>query len=147
MKFNITKHKFIKKDNLSKVLTLHWDYREYRRRRNWTSLQIKLNEATNWLYNNIGIDLFDINTITSSVNSVKLFEQMTMFRYSNIIIPDSPPANFKFDEISVDVNYLGILSDRYIVMVDVNIEDDCIYVGTQENPNLCKILITYEPSL
>jgi hypothetical protein len=138
MNFKITKHKFIQEekpnvDIIEEALMLRWDYRGHTYHngyslREWIqTLQTKINESANWLYSNMGIDLFEINTITSSVTGIMLFEEMPMFSFD----PNTYNQN----------GYLGILGGRYMVVLDRDVQDDHIYVGTQEHPRLCKIFI------
>lgn len=135
MDFKITKHKFINKPeqevNLYEALIVRWDYHGNQGRvtqREWIqTLFTKINECTNWLYVNLNIDLFEVNTITTSLTGLMLFEEMPMFMYD--------PNNYGQDD------YLGVLAGRYVVSLDRNIEDDHIYIGTMEQPKLCKIFI------
>lgn len=138
MKFKITKHKFIennKYDGLPEVLILRWDYKGHDlfgnvpwTQRDWIqTLQTKINECANWLYTHIqDIDVIDINTITTSMTGWMLFEEMPMFQYNLTTFGE---------------NWSGILGNRYVVSVDREINDDCIYVGTELQPQLCKIII------
>lgn len=138
MDFKITKHRFIKEckyEGVDEILTLRWDYKGHHNFNNWytqrdwiQTLQTKINECTNWLYRNIeGMNILDVNGITTSTTGLMLFEEMPMFMYD--------PNNYGHD------NHLGILGGRYVVSLDRSIEDDTIYLGTQEQPRLCKIFI------
>ena len=141
MDFKITRHKFIpepKYDGRYEALMVRWDYKGYRNinvlngtyhQKEWIqTLHTKINECSNWLHTNLrDIDVFDVNTITTSTTGLMLFEEMPTFIYD--------PNNYGHD------NHLGILSGRYVVSLDRQVEDDHIYLGTQEQPKLCKIFI------
>jgi len=138
MKFKISKHKFIPNESPSAslydlMITLRWDYNAHTylnqyTQRDWIqTLHTKFNECANWIHNNTEADLFDVNTITSCLPGMMLFEEMPMFSFD--------PSNYGQN------GYMGILGGRYVVNMDRNIDENFIYIGTQDHPKIARIFI------
>ena len=137
--FKPIRHRFIPEPELvGSMLMVRWDYKGHdivldRRsflQHEWNqTLMTKINECRIFLHTRFNEgDIYNFNTVTSNHSCIMIFDTIPSF----LIQQHSEMTNPR---------HIGVLGGRYVVGMDLDITENRVYLGTQDQPRLACIIV------